>query len=294
MYQKRCDGDHDREDTDTVYPVLFDKTRRTHQIMKYSGIFIRQFLVFLCFASLFVYGSLYQRNVIDTIESEKFTYPILIYSYDGDAAIDILRFVQDKVSTIFFFTPENLQNLLIDKYELQDYEYLADELPFPFMIEAYLSPSLAPVIGSIIEEILLQFSESISQLQFNEKLWNDIDLKVNSLRTNLLVIEIFALLAYLFIQLFVRYNYCIKFKDDINAVLSAGIKKSEFRKKELLNSILFVIISQAVIIAANYALYYYEYFITDIEQLILSTHTQKLLIANFLIALLQKPVYKDR
>jgi hypothetical protein len=261
--------------------------------MKHSTIFLKQLTVFICFSLIFIYGSLHQRSVINEIELGKATYPILIYTYNTTAANAMLEFIEGYSSTVFFFTPECLMNLILEKYELTQFGNITDSLEFPYMIEAYLLTTRTAEKEIVIERLLNQHEENIIELTVNDRAWIDIDIKVNSLRNHLFMVEIFALLTYLFIQLFIRYNFCIKHKEDINALIISGINKTKLRKKEFFYNIDFVILSGLLLLIANFILYQYALFITEFKQIYQSPHLIKLIITNLTVIILQKSIYKS-
>ena len=252
--------------------------------------YVNQLIVLIVFSAMFIFVSLNLEKNINDINHEKSLFPVLLYTNTLSEANDVLYFVK---SSEFYFShviinPDSLERFLIEKYNLTNYQEIAGDYRLPYQLELYLMPLDADRMIYFVRSINAFFPNYI--IQYNEKLWSDIDFHLSHLRRSLLIIQAVLLISFLIVQGFVRFWFIVKNKQVMSAILNSGITAKALSVKETVTNAVYVIISVFAIVSINVGI---NYLVAD-KVSIDTQYVLKLVSICVLSVFLQKPLFQKK
>jgi len=126
---------------------------------------------------------------------------------------------------------DELENTLIEKYDLADFRAVAGDFRLPYQLELYLKPAPKHEMVDFVNEIAAFFPTYI--INYNERIWLDIENHYNSLNENKIIKQMIFLFAMIFVQIYIRAWYIMKNRTAIDAIALSGIKKNVLIIREL-------------------------------------------------------------
>ena len=264
--------------------------------MNFNLHFINQIIIGLLFTLIFIGGSIFLIQHTNFVNQEKSLFPILIYTNTLSEANDVLdAVINHHIYSGFQLTyPELLEKLIFDRYDLNDFIDISNEITLPFLLELNLNPVHSIELNDFINEIKNVFPNYI--IHYNEQIWKEIDEQVNKLTIILWIMQFTILLSYLFTQFSYRLSTILKNKEIINAILSSGISPKKLSKKRFYTNFNFLLLIFIFCIGVNYLASYifiFNHFAFSIEFL-----NFKLLaifyVINLTLVVSQKPIFPKK
>jgi len=211
--------------------------------MRFKPCYIIQFISLVILSIVFIVGSLYFNNNLNNINQEKSLFPVLIYVNSLSEANDVLNFITPHKLYLSheMVSSEELERSLIDKYDLVDYRTIAGDFRLPYQLVLYLKSASKDEMVDFVNEIAAFFPTYI--INYNERIWLDIENHYNSLNENKLIKQLIYLLAMILVQINIRSWYIMKNKTAIDAVTNSGIKRNILMLREFTYNIVYIGIS---------------------------------------------------
>lgn len=259
-----------------------------------------QLIILFIFASVFINGSLLLNNFVLNINQEKSIYPILVYTNTLSEANDVLDFVKEHKCYFAseIISPDSLENMLIDKYNLSDYKDIAGDYKLPYQLEISVLPFKTEELLGFVNKIQGFFPNYL--LHYNQEIWQNIDQQTNKLKLNIIVMQITALILYMALQFLLRFFLIINYRENISALINSGISLKSLFLKELINKFVFLVIAGFLIITINFLINYINLLT------MISTNYSKvntfldlnllvyLMMTNMILVFCQRPFFKKR
>jgi hypothetical protein len=217
-----------------------------------------QYIFLGVFSLVFIVGSLYLKNSINLIDSDKSNYPILVYSYHPDIVYNIVDFISHS-STVAHYNivfPDSLENMLIAKYRLTDYKDIRGEFSLPYQVEIFIKPN--PIKDLVIFAMSLSSAFPGCIVHYETRQWALVEAEAKKLYRYVLIICIVSLVLYIFIQMMLRYIHILRNRENINAILISGIKTKRLLLAEFLRNLIWFGISTGSIALLNIIVNYFE------------------------------------
>jgi len=201
--------------------------------MRFKQCYVIQYVSLVVLSCVFIIGSLYFNNHLNSINQEKSLFPVLIYVNSPSEANDVLGFsMPHKLYMMHnIVSSEELENTLIEKYNLADYRAVAGDFRLPYQLELYLKPANKKEMVDFVNDIAAFFPTYI--INYNERIWLDIENHYNSLNENKLIKQMIFLFAMIFVQINIRALYVMKNRTAIDAIALSGIKRRVLILQEL-------------------------------------------------------------
>jgi len=266
------------------------------------------FISMVILTIVFVYGAILLDNVVKDVNNRKNIFPILIYTNLEQTLDEISQYLQVNpvCDTYQIVSPDTLETILIQKYNLTDYKEIAGDYRLPYQIEVTVVPLSMNELARFVADLFTTFSDSI--IHYNAKLWEDVDIQVNKLRFYFYILKIVFLCLYIGILYGIRLSYIHRHQSTISAIQTSGIPRLKLLKIDLQKNLSFWGLAIATAIIVDFAIRYlhldqyvfssnvYLLPITTVKQFIFSYFDIDLLvmlaITNLLLITVQKPMFK--
>ena len=228
--------------------------------MKLSNNIYLHIFISLVFAFAFCMGVHFVYTYISHANYEKTEYPILIYTNTLSEANEVLNSVKDNRNFMAFhlFEPHELTTLLVEKYNLTDYNSLIGDLTLPFLLEIKVRPNKSSDLHTFVNSINHAFPDFI--VHYNEFIWKSIDTRVDRLFIIAYIIQALVLITYLSLQLLIRMIYLSNNYETVHAILNSGLTPKKITRIKLFENFMFLTVSSILLLISNYFVNYFMIF----------------------------------
>ncbi len=257
--------------------------------MPFNRFLIIQLLVSILFFTIFFLLFIYSNNFIQDINHQKSIYPILVYANSQKEINQIKEFAEsfEIVKSHNIIHPDSLEKNLLQKYNINEYQKISSSYRLPFLFEINLKPYPYLQLMDFYQALTKHFPKYI--IHKNEKIWSEIDIKVNNLKDCQKIMSYISLIFYILLMLFIRIVFVSKNETNLKAIYKSGLSIKKLISTQKWYSFYFILIVTifSVILSLSRSLYYSHVFFVDLNFLVM------FFMANLLIVFLNKPFFKQ-